>query len=351
MNNYIEHVRRWTSLDVVKSVLKYKKLSLYKKILQDDRRLIIVNDIDNNKKFYCFCGFEGAADLYISTDKAFVNNFMLIDRATIEPDFEFKVDAVILNFEPDSSFTEFELSELKKAGIKFTGTMYNKYPYIKVSKPQLFIEDISNDDANLLKLIINVFALAEEKIKGFVNKVNKIKEPDITELFYSESRNSIEVKTTTLKNRENKYPIFKPENPKSVLDYIGEHEKKGIWEIGLYCVPFPKFDEESKNMVFDDFFMLENHATGQIINLKVSETKDKSDLVDAFLLKMKELKQIPKILFAKNIETASFFLELAKILDIEIIIPKTPMGINHIWQNLIDNMTMTNLEENDISED
>ena len=353
MNDCIEKVRRWASIDVVQSALKYKKLSIYKKILQEDRRLIIVNDIDKNRKIYCFCGFDGAADLYISTDKAFANNFVLIDRANIEPDFEFKLDAIILNFDSDSVFTDFEMSELKKAGIKFTGQMYNKYPFIKVIKPQRYIGDISNDDAILFKFIVNTFAFAEENIKGFVNKLNKIEEPNVIELRYSEANKSIEVKNITLETRIIDYEAFKPEEPKSVLDYIGECKKTGIWEIGFYSLPFPIQDEESKEMIFDDLLIIDNHATGEIISLKISENKGKVALVDEFLLKIKNLKQVPKILFAKNQETLSFFSELAKILDIEIIVPNSPMGSNYIWTNFANDMHLSNNMINDdiLSED
>lgn len=357
MSNYIEHVSRWASVDVIQSALKYKKLSIFKKVLQDERRLIIVNDVDNNRKFYCFCGFEGASELYISTDEAFVNNFMLIDRANIEPDFEFNIDAIVLNFDSESMFTDFEIRELKKAGIKFSGQIHNKYPFIKVMKFHKFIDDISNDDATIFKYIVDIFVFAEENIKGFINKVSKIEEPNIIELVYSESNKSIEFKTAILEDRTLDYQIFKPEDPKSVLDYIGEHKKAGIWEIGFYSLPFPVQDEESKEMIFDDFLIIVNHATGEPIVLKVADKKGKVVLVDEFLSQMKNLKQVPKILFAKNQKTLSFLSELAKILDIEIVVPIIPMGANYIWSNFVDNMQrmsehfFENVEEEEILED
>ena len=38
MSNYIEHVSRWASVDVIQSALKYKKLSIFKKVLQDIKK-------------------------------------------------------------------------------------------------------------------------------------------------------------------------------------------------------------------------------------------------------------------------------------------------------------------------
>ncbi len=355
MSDYIEEVRRWTSIDVIRNALKYKKLSIYKKILQENRRLILVNDIDNNRKIYCFCGFDSAADIYISNDEAFLNNFMLIERADVEPDFEFKLDALVLNFDSDSIFTDFEVRELKKAGIKFTGPIYNRYPFIRKIKPQKYIEDISNDDANLFKFIVNALVFAEENIKGFVNKIDKIKEPNIIELLYSESNKTMEVKNTVLDKITINYQIFKPENSKNVLDYVGECKKAGIWEIGFYCFPFPSPIEENepKEIVFDDLLIIINHATGEPIVFKMAEKKGKVVFADEFLLQMKNLKQIPKILFAKNQETLFFFSELAKMLDIEIVVPNIPMGINYIWSNISDNIEnmSDDVEDGEILED
>ncbi len=348
MNNYIEYVRRWASIDVVQSALKYKKLSLYQKIFKFlDRKIILVNDLDRNRKFYCFCGFDEAADLYISPEEQFVNNFVLLNRATIEPDFEFKINGILLNFEFESAFTDFELNELKKAGLKFTGSQYPRFPYVRVLKYQKYLEDISNDDAEVLKFVLNTLSFADENIKGLCKTVKKIKEPKIIELIYSESSKKIELKEKIIESDLGvEYQIFKPEEPKSVLDYIGEHKKSGIWEIGLYSFPFHIPIDDSKDMIFDDFLIMADHATGKAITLKISENKGKVALVDEFLLKMKELKQVPKILFVKNLETFSFFTELSKILDIEMIIPITPMVTNHIWTSFRDDMNnISNISE------
>ena len=102
----------------------------------------------------------------------------------------------------------------------------------------------------------------------------KIKEPKIIELIYSESSKKIELKEKIIESDLGvEYQIFKPEEPKSVLDYIGEHKKSGIWEIGLYSFPFHIPIDDSKDMIFDDFLIMADHATGKAITLKISENK------------------------------------------------------------------------------
>ena len=341
MSNYIENARHWASVDVITCALKYKKMSLYKKMFKFlERRIILVNDLDRNRKFYCLCGFDEAADLYISTEEQFANNFILLNRATVEPDFEFKINGLLLNFEFDNPFTDFELKEFKKNGVKFTGSLYPRYPYIRALKYHKYLEDISNDDAEIFKFVLNTLNFADENIKELYKIVKKAKEPKFIELIYSESSKKIEFKERSIDpNLGVDYQVFKPEKPKSVIDYIGEHKKSGIWEIGFYSFPFHVQANDSKDMIFDDFLIIANHATGKAITMKISENKGKVALVDEFLLKMKELKQVPKILFVKNVETFSFFSELAKILDIEMVIPTIPMATNYIWTNFRDDMT------------
>lgn len=305
--------------DLYKASIRFKALACWE-WMGDDEIFGVQNPYTDEIGYCCVIGNLGEAyGLIVYTGTKGLNSYLKIQSRRNVEGFDFVIiqQCISIQFASREYLAKEDLQTIKEAGFKFRGK--DAYPVFRTMSPGYYPWFLSKEE-----VIFATIALQQA-----IDVCSRRRENE--NLFDVPYKNNyfVRVATRTDKGIEwaDEWREPDPLEPQSALLPIDELQLRriiskavqsgAIWEADYFYADMPV--KEKGTPYYPSMLLIIDHASGQIINFKLSNPEDyRNDFISAIMEIIEQSGVIPQEILTERDETAALLTPLVSVLKIKL---------------------------------